>query len=302
MVLDYSKFLENITLTENQWDDAQTKYEGVCSCLDRHFYETDYTPEHKYLFGSYKLKTCVRPIVPEQDVDVLFKITKETYDKYQNNPGGLLQEIRTALKDKYTTTDKIKAWGKVVLVQFADGTHNVEVLPAYEKENNSFQIPNTEDGGSWEEFNPRHSVESFNESNVKSKSLTRELTKIVKAWIRNTATLDYKSYKATEDVINFIGDIYPEGQSSDSYLIVIKNFFTYLLNRLPTTDERYSYVNTAKGRVDKAYQYEEEGKHIEASDELRKVFGEVFPKATKNEENGNKNERFKAAPSPWRAF
>lgn len=29
-----------------------------------------------------------------------------------------------ALKAKYTTTDKIKVWGKVVLVQFTDGTHN----------------------------------------------------------------------------------------------------------------------------------------------------------------------------------
>lgn len=124
MALDYSKFIENITLTAAQWDDAKTKYEGVCACLDKHFYDSDYNEAHKYLFGSYKLKTYVRPIVPDQDVDVLFRIDKDTYDKYKDNPGGLLQKVRCALKAKYTTTDKIKAWGKVVLVQFTDGTHN----------------------------------------------------------------------------------------------------------------------------------------------------------------------------------
>ena len=31
MALDYSKYIENITLTAAQWNDAKTKYEGVCA-------------------------------------------------------------------------------------------------------------------------------------------------------------------------------------------------------------------------------------------------------------------------------
>ena len=72
MALKFTKFIENITLTDNQWKDAKTKYEGVCACLDKHFYDSAYNENHKFLFGSYKLRTPVRPIVPEQDVDVLF--------------------------------------------------------------------------------------------------------------------------------------------------------------------------------------------------------------------------------------
>lgn len=300
MSLKFTKFIENITLTETQWKDAKTKYEGVCACLDKHFYDSEYNENHKFLFGSYKLKTCVRPIVPEQDVDVLFKIDDSTYAKYQNNPSGLLQEVRMTLKEKYTTTDKIKAWGKVVLIQFSDGTHNVEVLPACEMCDGKFLIPNTEDGGVWNVFDPRTPIKLFQDSNQSSNSLTQELTKIIKAWKRNTATLEYKSYRIAKDVTNFVNDIYPKGADTGSYLSVIKDFYTYIFSRISSTDARYSHINTAKTRVDKAYQYEEDGKHIEASEELRKVFGDVFPKEEKNDDNTKGVRSFTDAPSPWR--
>lgn len=300
MALQFKKFVENITLTETQWKDAQTKYEGVCACLDKHFYDSEYNENHKFLFGSYKLKTCVRPIVPEQDVDVLFKIDYSTYVKYQNNPGGLLQEVRKALREKYTTTDTIKAWGKVVLIQFSDGTHNVEVLPAYEMNSGDFLIPNTENGGSWNVFDPRTPIKSFQDSNQSSNSLTQALTKMIKAWKRNTTTLGYKSYKIAEDVTNFVSGIYPGGADAGSYLSVIKNFYNYIFNRISILDPRYSHISTAKTRVNKAYQYEEDGKHIEASEELRKVFGDVFPKEEKNDDSTKGVRSFTNAPSPWR--
>lgn len=272
----------------------------MCACLDKHFYDSAYNENHKFLFGSYKLRTPVRPIVPEQDVDVLFKIDYSTYVKYQNNPAGLLQEVRKALKEKYTTTDIIKAWGKVVLIQFSDGTHNVEALPAYETASGKFYIPNTENGGSWNVFDPRTPIKSFQDSNQSSNSLTQELTKMIKAWKRNTATLEYKSYRIAEDVTTFVNNIYPDGAETGSYLSVIKNLFTYIFNRISSADARYSHINTAKTRVDKAYQYEEDGKHIEASEELRKIFGDVFPKEEKNDENKNSVRSFNNAPSPWR--
>lgn len=300
MALNFTKFIENITLTDNQWKDAKTKYEGVCACLDKHFYDSAYNENHKFLFGSYKLRTPVRPIVPEQDVDVLFKIDYSTYVKYQNNPAGLLQEVRKALKEKYTTTDTIKAWGKVVLIQFSDGTHNVEVLPAYETASGKFYIPNTENGGSWNVFDPRTPIKSFQDSNQSSNSLTQELTKMIKAWKQNTATLEYKSYRIAEDVTTFVNNIYPDGAEIGSYLSVIKNFFTYIFNRISSADARYSHINTAKTRVDRAYQYEEDGKRIEASEELRKIFGDVFPKEEKNDDNKNSVRSFNNAPSPWR--
>lgn len=130
----FSSFLDNIQLSEKQREDAKTKYTGVCETLYPHFYEGLYDDAKKYLFGSYKTKTHIAPMCEKQDVDVLFKIDEEVYEKYKDNPAGLLQKMRNALKGKYITTDTIKVWGKVVLVKFADNTHNVELVENYNNE------------------------------------------------------------------------------------------------------------------------------------------------------------------------
>ena len=166
---NFSQFSDNLKLTSNQREDAKKKYEGVCECLDKHYYDSEYNENHKLLFGSYKTRTNIRPIIPEQDVDVLFKISEELYNSYKNNPERLLQDMRSALKQKYATTDKISAWGKVILIQFSDGTHNVEVLPAIENNDSTFLIPNTESGGSWEYIDPRSQINSSSFASDKSR-------------------------------------------------------------------------------------------------------------------------------------
>ena len=205
----FKDFLSNITLTSDQQEDAQTKYTGVCEKLYKFYYgEGAYDSSKKYLFGSYKTKTNVRPFTEEQDIDVLFKIPEDTFKKYDgyksNGQCALLQEIKDVLKEKYTTTDKIKAWGKVVLVQFAENHHNVELLPALEKEDGTFLIPNSENGGSWDYFDPRMEIDKFNESNKATSGLTRDLAKMLKAWAHNTPSMSYKSCERMDDIIAFL--------------------------------------------------------------------------------------------------
>ena len=297
----FEDFIENLSLTDAQRKDAKTKYTGVIDCLAKHFYDRNSNSNDQFLFGSYKTKTNIRPIDDGSDVDVLFKIDEDTYEKYEDNPSGLLQEVRKALKDKYTTTEEIHAWGKVVLVKFCDGHHNVEVLPAFENDDDTFKIPNTEDGGSWEEsFDPREQVNSFDNSNSDTDGLTRELAKMLKNWVRNTISLNYKSYLLVKDVISFLDDSYPNGKGSEKYDVIVRDFLIYKKNRLSSNDERISHFETAVSRANKAIQYEKEGKHIEASEEWRKVFdSSMFPKAKENEEREQDVYKFSTAPKPW---
>ena len=297
----FENFIENLSLTDAQRKDAKTKYTGVIDCLAKHFYDRNSNSNDQFLFGSYKTKTNIRPIDDGSDVDVLFKIDEDTYEKYKDNPSGLLQEVRKALKDKYTTTEEMHAWGKVVLVKFCDGHHNVEVLPAFENDDDTFKIPNTEDGGSWEEsFDPREQVNSFDNSNSDTDGLTRELAKMLKNWVRNTMSLNYKSYLLVEDVISFLDDSYPNGKGSEKYDVIVRDFLIYKKNRLSSNDERISHFETAVSRANKAIQYEKEGKHIEASEEWRKVFdSSMFPKAKENEEREQDVYKFSTAPKPW---
>lgn len=303
MEKEFQDFIDSITLTFAQSTDAKTKYTGVCEKLYSHFYTGDYDDGKKFLFGSYKTKTNIRPLTSDQDVDVLFKIPQEVYDKYNqyesNGQAALLQEVRNTLKEKYTTTDKIKAWGKVVLVVFAENHHNVELLPALEQEDKTFLIPNSENGGSWEIFDPRAEVDKFNDSNNNTSGLTRDLAKMLKAWAHANTSMNYKSCKRLDDIIAFLAEYYPNGKGNESYSKVVFDFYDYMQNNC--NDDISSYINTAHTRAQKALQYEDEGKYIEASDEWRKVFGTEFPRANANKEN--RSQSISETPvRPWFDF
>ena len=215
----FKDFLSNITLTSDQQEDAQTKYTGVCEKLYKFYYgEGAYDSSKKYLFGSYKTKQMYGHLQKNRilmSYSRYLKITFKKYDGYKSNGQcALLQEIKDVLKEKYTTTDKIKAWGKVVLVQFAENHHNVELLPALEKEDGTFLIPNSENGGSWDYFDPRMEIDKFNESNKATSGLTRDLAKMLKAWAHNTPSMSYKSCERMDDIIAFLDANYASGANN----------------------------------------------------------------------------------------
>jgi hypothetical protein len=200
------------------------------------------------------------------------------------------------LQEKYTTTDKIGAWGKVVLIKFSENTHNVELLPAYEKDDSTFIIPNSENGGSWDRFNPRKEIDAFQSSNQKTNGLTADLTRMAKAWVNNTASCDYKSFVLLNDVIDFLSGHYKNGADYSEYSILIKDFFHWLEDKCDSAIK--SYVQTALHRAEKAYDFEKEEKPKEASEEWRKIFGSGFPLVTVNPvKNADSNTRVFSNPS-----
>lgn len=300
MKKQFTQFAENIRLTESQENDAKTKYDGVCTKLHTSYYCTEYDGKTKLLFGSYKTKTNVRPITENQDVDVLFKIPKATYDKFQayvnNGPCALLQEVKGILEKKYPETD-IKAFGKIVKVSFKGNLHNVEVLPAYEEEDGTFTIPNSENGGSWDKFNPREQIALFQSSNCATNGLTVELARMVKTWVANNLTCNYKSYKLLGDVMQCLKYNFEAGADYSEYSNVVKTFFEYLNDNCDENIQ--SFVKTALDRAKKAYDFEKDEKPKEASEEWRKIFGfegkSEFPLVSSNPIN---NTRVFTNPSP----
>lgn len=275
---NFEIFNSNIRLTESQENDAKTKYKWVCKKLHEHFYENiKYTWDTKFLFGSYKNKTNIIPFTEDQDVDVLFKLNKEIfnkYDEYESNwQSALLQDIRKILLDsKYSLWEKPKAWWKVILVKTSDWTHNIELLPAFEENDWSFIIPNSEDWGKWEKFNPREEVQKFKDSNSNTNWFTASLIRMVKSWRNNNSTLSLKSYRIEKYSIDFL-DSYDK--SNKETLEIIYDFFKFLLNKVDETQK--SYVETGISRIENALEYIEKDDEKKALDELGKVFGIKFP-------------------------
>lgn len=298
---NFKEFLGNLQYTQKQREDAKTKYEGVCKSIAKHFLGVEYEEHMKFLFGSYKTKTHIRPIDEMQDVDVLFMIDEDIYLHYKDNPSQLLQAIRKAIQKTYSTTEKISAWAKVVLVKFSDNTHNVEVLPGFEQEDGTFLIPNTENGGSWESFNPREQINRFCDSNSATDNLTRELVQMLKSWVRNHSSLCYKSFHIVDDVIKFTDLYYSKGKEGVEYHRIILDFFNWLSRDLPDYLTDYStQIETAKRKIQEAMSLDAEGKLGDASEKLRDVFGDLFPK-NKNKSDNNETKTIITSnpPRPW---
>ena len=269
----FVKFLGRLLLTQSQREDARTKYDGVCKKLHDHYYPgIGYTGQTKLLIGSYGKHTNIRP---PRDVDVLFFMPDEKFAAYDDNSANgqsqLLQDVRKVLSEKYSTTEKIRAWGKVVLVEFSDGTHNVEVVPAWERDDGTFLIPDTANGGSWRHWNPRAELRSIGESDKKTNGTTRTLIRFIKKWAEQ-CSVDLSSFEIEQGVLQFLESQF---DPDESYPILVREFF--LSFKDVVDDKARSHVTTASRRSAKACNYEEEGETDAAVNEWRKVFGKEFP-------------------------
>jgi len=268
----FKKFIDKISLTSNQRRDAIIKYKNVCKTLYNEFYDGEFQESSKFLFGSYKKKTTISHL--EKDVDVIFKIPKEEFEKYQNQengPSNLLTKVKNTLKDTYPTTDKIKNWTKVVLIDFQ--TFKVEVLLALENSDGTFKIPNSGSGSDWESFNPKKEIDEFYDSNKETNGLTRDLIKIIKKWKINKIIVDIKSYKIDEYVINFLEDY-----NFENYPRLLKDFFDYL-----KTIRNETFVDSAIVNSTKALEFYNKDDIENAISECKKLFGDSFPTKIKKD-------------------
>lgn len=286
----FKALVENIKLTHSQEEDARTKYNGVCEVLhDAYYPDTSYNGSTKLLFGSYGKHTHIRP---PRDVDVIFRMPESEFARFDglsgNKQSQLLQEMRSVLVDTYTTTEEIRAYGKIVVVEFAEGTHIIELLPAWELSDGRFRIPNTENGGSWEVFDPIAEIENISRSNAKT-GKTLDIIRICKKWAE-FYNVQIKSFVVELLVVQFL-DTLNETSLESSYAELITGWLNFLVGMTGSTifspsgttvtlgGDLKSKAESALQRATKARQFESEGKMEDASVEWKKLFGDDFPKA-----------------------
>lgn len=267
----FEKFYENIKLTQNQREDAKRKYDGVCEKLHSYYYpNTTYNGDTRFLIGSYGKKTHIRPA---RDIDVIFIMPPEKFTQYDDNSSNcqsqLLQEIKSILEEKYPSTP-IKAFGKVVVLEFADPQHNVEVQPAWENQNGTFTIPNSENGGDWEIADPRSEIKRIQDSESQT-GTTKALIRMVKKWTE-LCSVQVKSYSIENNVLVFLSS----NGSPNEYASRVRDFFSYFYNSSSDTNLR-SHLNTAFSRAAKACDFESEQKLDKAAEEWKRIFGDDFP-------------------------
>lgn len=284
----FNTFLDKIKLTDLQKEDAKTKIKSVCEKLHSKYYPNQsYDGSTKLLIGSYGKHTHIRP---PKDIDLIFKMPDAEFDRYNSLSGNkqsqLLQDIRQVLKEKFVTTEKISAWGKVIVISFSEGTHTVELLPAWQTEAKTFRIPDTENGGSWHIWDPLAEIKYVKDSSSET-GRTKSLVKMLKSWIRN-CSVPIKSYVLEILVVEYLKQKY-NNQIDVLYPELVLRFFEFLKTKRNSSvfslgyntfvnlgEEWYSKAETAYSRAVKAIEFELGDKMRDASLEWQKIFGSDF--------------------------
>lgn len=286
---NFNTFLNNVLLTDNQKEDAKTKIKSVCEVVHAKYYPTlAYDGSTKLLIGSYGKHTNIRP---PKDIDIIFRMPESEFTRLDglsgNKQSQLLQEVRGLLTDKFTTTEEIRAFGKVIVINFSEGTHIVELLPAWQLPSGAYKIPNTENGGSWDTWDPLVEFRNIDESQ-KATQCTRPLIRMLKAWVRNCG-VPLKSFILEILVVDYLKQKF-NSQVSVGYPELALGFFEYMKIKKNSSvlslatgtsislgEEWFSRADSASSRAEKAIAYAEDEKMRDASLEWQKIFGDDFP-------------------------
>jgi len=283
----FNAFLENLKLTSDQVEDGKTKYKGVTRCLNTHYYSLNSDTANSILVGSWGKHTQIRP---PRDIDALFPLPKSVYDRFQyrlgNKQSQLLQEVKDVLTRTYSTT-KMRGDEQVVMVPFA--SYAVEVVPAFLLDSGQYWVCNTHDGGKYLRFDPNAEAKNVADSESATNGNTRHLIRMLKDWQGYCSVL-IKSFHLELLAIQFLASWQHAGHSTVYYDWMVRDFFSFLVGRanswvfvpgtmegLPLGDAWKSKAETAKGRAEKACEYESEKLPYLAGAEWQKIFGTLIP-------------------------
>ena len=147
---DFKEFCKKVKLDASA---MRTTAGEIAKKLNKVYYDIiGEESDHMYIVGSVGRKTAIKG---SSDLDLLFVLPEEIYDKYNGYESGgqsqLLQEVKNVLKERYPKTD-ISGDGQVVVVDF--DAYTVELVPAFINDESSFIYPDTHDGGSWKITKP----------------------------------------------------------------------------------------------------------------------------------------------------
>jgi hypothetical protein len=157
------------------------RYHRITRRLNTDFWSTTSETSHSLYVGSYGRNTAIAGF---SDVDMIFQLPYSVYEKYNNYIGNgqpaLLQAVKTSIEKTYPTTN-ISADGLVIVVPFDDGIA-FEVMPVFLNTDESYTYPDTNNGGSWQETNPKPELQAMKDRNSACNNNLVPLCRMARAW------------------------------------------------------------------------------------------------------------------------
>ncbi len=175
----FSGFYTNITISDG--GTISTRYKNITRRLNTDHWATTSDTAHSLYVGSYGRGTAIHGF---SDLDMIFRLPYEEYERYNNYSGNgqsaLLQAVKSSIEKTYSTTS-IRGDGQVILVPFNDGI-TFEVVPAFINKDDSFTFPDANNGGSWKTTNPKPEIAAIKSRNNVCNGNLIPLCKMMRAW------------------------------------------------------------------------------------------------------------------------
>jgi len=253
-----------------------------------------------YYYGSEQRGTIVKvgsigrqTDIHASDIDIIYKIPKSTYDRYNaysgNGQQAMLYAFRDVICGVYSRT-YIKADGLVAAVKFTDNI-DFELMPGLMKDDNSFTFPISNAGGSWGRTHPIPEIAAMNARHTETKRNARKLARMVRAW-KETNGVNMGGLLIDTYVYRFLENYQYKENSYYYYDWIARDFFEYLSKQNDEASYIYAlgssqYIYLSRGFVYKAKNaYKHALDAIEAYDKefywtsknhWQSIFGNKFP-------------------------
>jgi hypothetical protein len=278
----------DITNTDTQQQDGETKHKGVRAALNRHYWNVASETANSLLVGSWGKDTRVRP---SRDVDILFLLPPGVYHQYQartgNRQSALLQEVKEVLRASYSQTATMRADGQVVLLPF--NTMPVEVSVGFRCTDGSIIYCDTNDGGSYKTSTAEAEADDLRNTNLTCNANALPLARLMKQWQRE-CNVPLKSFQIERLAVEFLRGWQYRLQGVFYYDWMVRDFLGFIIGRANTTlfmpgtfeavplgDAWVSRAQTAYGNAVNAANNERDNYEALAGQDWQKLFGTTAP-------------------------
>jgi len=197
----FRQFEASLRMSPSTVDSVQRRYRRITWRLNQDFWGTASENQHSWYAGSYGRGTAIST----SDIDIHFEFPNDLYERYwwstvfgQNGPSNLLQQVKNSLQKTYPTT-RLRGDGQVVVVDFSDGV-SFEIVPIFTKDETTIIYPDTHNGGSWPQMQPKLESQAFAELSRNKPGGLKKLCRMLRAWNAKSLklpgqALDVMAYK-----------------------------------------------------------------------------------------------------------
>ena len=175
----FRAFCSNITIPNRSG--IGSRYQSITQRLNLDFWEQDSKTYHSFYVGSYGRGTAIRGF---SDLDMIFLLPSEYYNRYNNHryngQSAMLQDVRRSLQKTYPFTN-IGADGQVVKILFTDGI-TFEIVPAFQRPDQSYMFPDSNAGGRWKITNPKAEIAAVAFTDKECNGNLKALCRMARCW------------------------------------------------------------------------------------------------------------------------